>query len=257
VPISTSLAVAADSLCVQATPSGAPKLAIYHEHPDWFRPLFAELKRRAIPFERINARELFYYDPAQKERDFSVLFNRMSPSAYLRDGGSAIMHALNFLAHLERIETRVINGARAFTFEVSKALQLTLLAKLGLPAPRSRVIHRGVDAAIAADGLRFPVVVKANVGGSGAGIVRYDSREELAQAARENQIDLGLDRVALVQEYVPARDGFITRVETLRSLPGRCLPNARWRRACAQRQLGMPDRWAEAWFARGGCYSSA
>ena len=24
--------------------------AIYHEHPDWFRPLFAELERRGIPF---------------------------------------------------------------------------------------------------------------------------------------------------------------------------------------------------------------
>jgi hypothetical protein len=24
-------------------------LDIYYEHPDWFRPLFAELDRRAIP----------------------------------------------------------------------------------------------------------------------------------------------------------------------------------------------------------------
>ena len=30
-------------------------LAIYYEHPEWFRPLFAELDRRSIPYVRIDA----------------------------------------------------------------------------------------------------------------------------------------------------------------------------------------------------------
>ncbi len=192
-----------------------PELAIYHEHPDWFRPLFAELDRRGIAYARIDAREPFFYDPASGGQEFRVLFNRMSPSAYLRGGGSAILHTLNYLAHLERLGTRVVNGTRAFTYEISKALQLTLLADLGLPAPRSRVIHRGADAPAASAGLRFPVVVKANVGGSGAGITRFDSLDELQAAADADFIELGLDDVALVQEFVPARDGHITRVETL------------------------------------------
>ena len=190
-------------------------LAVYHEHPDWFRPLFAELDRRGIAYQRIDAREPFFYDPAETQSPFSVLFNRMSPSAYLRGGGSAIFHTLNFVSHLERLGTRVINGSAAFTCEISKALQLTLLTKLGLPAPRSRVIHRGSDAPAAAQGLRFPVVVKANIGGSGAGIVRYDSAEDLQAAADADYIEMGLDDVALVQEYIPAREGHITRVETL------------------------------------------
>ena len=192
-----------------------PPLAIYHEHPDWFRPLFAELDRRGIPCQRIDAREPFFYDPADPARPFSVFFNRMSPSAYLRGGGSAILHTLNFLAHLERLGTRVVNGHRAFAHEVSKALQLTLLAELGLRAPRSRVIHRGSDAPAAARGLRFPVVVKANVGGSGAGITRFDAPEDLQAAADADYLEMGLDGVALVQEFIPARDGHITRVETL------------------------------------------
>ena len=36
--------------------------AIYHEHPDWFRPLFAELDRRGIPFVRLDPRA-HLYDP--------------------------------------------------------------------------------------------------------------------------------------------------------------------------------------------------
>jgi len=38
---------------MSATPDGP--IAIYYEHPDWFRPLFAELDRRGIPYARIEA----------------------------------------------------------------------------------------------------------------------------------------------------------------------------------------------------------
>jgi glutathione synthase/RimK-type ligase-like ATP-grasp enzyme len=67
----------------------------------------------------------------------------------------------------------------------------------------------------ASRGLRFPVVVKPNIGGSGAGIVRYDSERDLAAAVSAGTVNLGVDSVALVQEYVPMRDGHITRVEVL------------------------------------------
>ena len=58
--------------------------AIYYEHPDWFRPLFAELDRRGIPHVKLDARR-HAYDPAagREEADFSLVFNRISPSAYL------------------------------------------------------------------------------------------------------------------------------------------------------------------------------
>jgi D-alanine-D-alanine ligase-like ATP-grasp enzyme len=120
---------------------------------------------------------------------------------------------LGYLAHLERVGLPVVNGLSAFTIETSKARQLTLLQSLGLPYPRARVINSAARAVEAAEGLRFPVVVKANVGGSGAGIVRYDTPQALADAA--GRLDFGVDHTALVQEFVPARGGHITRVETL------------------------------------------
>ena len=30
-------------------------LAIYYEHPDWLKPLFAELDRRAVPYVTLDA----------------------------------------------------------------------------------------------------------------------------------------------------------------------------------------------------------
>lgn len=189
-------------------------IAIFYEHPDWFRLLFAELDRRSASYLQIAAAQ-HQYDPDETETAFSLLFNRMSPSAHLRGHGQGIFYTLNYLAHLERLGIRVINNRAAFTVETSKALQLSLLRSLGLAYPRARVINHASQALSAARDLRFPIVVKANIGGSGAGVVRYDSRELLTRAVEAGTIDLGIDQTALVQEFVPARGGYITRIETL------------------------------------------
>jgi hypothetical protein len=189
-------------------------LAIYYEHPEWFRPLFAELDRREIPYDRIDA-SCHRYDPSVKESSHAVLFNRMSASAYMRGHGNALFYTRNYLAHLERLGTRVINGSDAFAIETSKALQLGLFASLGVTYPTTRIINHVAEAPIAARDLQFPIVIKPNIGGRGAGIVRYDSFEALSRAAEEGRIDLGIDSTALVQEYISARHGHITRVETL------------------------------------------
>jgi hypothetical protein len=190
------------------------KLAFLYEHPQWFAPIFTELERRGVAFDKIFIPEHFYEVGAQQP-GFKVLFNRMSPSANSRQHGSGIFHSLAYLEHLELQGVRVINGAKAFRYEISKAAQHSLLKSLNLRFLPSRVIHTAAQAVAAADGLRYPIIVKPNIGGSGKGITRFNSKQELAAAAAAGQLDLGYDSIALVQEFVPARGGFITRVETL------------------------------------------
>ena len=203
-----------ERLGAQRTASGfGPLIGIYYEHPRWFEPLFAELDRRGASYERMHAEDHFY-EPGKPDTH-RVVFNRMSPSAYRRGSGSGILYTLSYLEHLEASGVQVINGTSAFRYEVSKAAQLSLLYKLGLPSPRARVIHRVEDALPAAHGLRFPIVVKPNLGGSGAGVVRFNSLDELKAGIAGGKLDLGLDEVGLVQEFIPARDGHITRVEVL------------------------------------------
>ncbi len=189
-------------------------LAIYYEHPDWFRPLFAELERRAVPYVRLDAGN-HSFDAAESRPPYSLVFNRMSPSASLRGHGHALFYTLHYLAHLKRLDVRVVNGYDAFVTETSKALQLSLFEGLGLPYPPARVINHPAQAPDAARGLRFPVVVKPNIGGSGAGIRRFDSFEGLRQAADAGAFDLGIDHTALVQEFIPAEESRIVRVEVL------------------------------------------
>ncbi len=191
-------------------------LALFYEHPRWFEPLFAELNKRGIPFVKLDAGSHFF-DPSSLngDRDYSLIFNRMSPSADRRGRGATILYTINYLQHLEMLGKRVINGSKAHRYEVSKSLQLSLLSTLGLPHPKARTIQDPAQALAASDGLRFPIVLKPNVGGSGAGIVRFDSPWHLREALKDGGIDLGLDHVGLVQEFIPARGGHITRVEIL------------------------------------------
>lgn len=189
-------------------------IGIYHEHQDWFRPLFDELESREIPFLKYNAAE-HHFRTSQKEFPYEVFFNRMSPSAYLRNNTQAIFYTSGLLADLESKGIKVINGSKAWQYEISKALQLSLLESLGLPYPKSVIINHASQAVAASKDLRFPIVVKANIGGSGAGITLFNAEEELKQAVAEDKIELGLDYTALVQEFIPARDGHINRVETL------------------------------------------
>jgi hypothetical protein len=200
------------SLVKQGVNRGAERLGILYEHPDWYRPLLAELDRRGVPYDALHA-GVHHYDPSERTSPHAVVLNRMSPSAYLRGRGDAIFYTLQYLAHLDRLGVRVINGTDAWRTEISKAYQLTLLDRLGLDYPRARVIHAPAQAPDAAAGLRFPVVVKPNIGGSGAGIVRFDTLDALARSAAT--LDLGIDATALVQEYIQPQDGRIIRVEVL------------------------------------------
>ena len=189
-------------------------LAVYQEHPDWFKPLFTELDRRRLPHERLDA-AAHTFDPGESTLPWSLVFNRASPSAYLRGHAGSTFYTLHWLRHLERLGVPTVNGSAAYAFELSEATQADLLHRLGLPTTRTRVINHPSQAVAAARTLRFPVLVKANIGGSGAGITRYDSSDALAEAVARGAVALGPDGTALVQESAPLRGGHITRVETL------------------------------------------
>jgi hypothetical protein len=190
-----------------------PAIAIYYEHPDWFRPLFHELDARRANWRKMEAHD-HSYNPAGQP-DFALLFNRMSPSAWQRGLAHTVFYTLNYLAYLEESGVRVVNGSRAFTHETSKALQLGVLESLALAYPKALVIHHPSQALAAAEAIGFPVVAKPNIGGSGAGVQRFSSPGELRDAIAENRLYFGIDSVGLIQQAFTPRDNIITRVEVL------------------------------------------
>jgi hypothetical protein len=189
-------------------------LAVFYEHPQWFAPLWAALDRRGVSYSAITLQD-HLFDPADRGLPAPVVFNRLAMSSYLRQREHATFYTQSLMAHFEHCGARVINGSAALALDTSKARQLSLFRALGLAVPATRVVHRFADVARAAADLRFPVMVKGDIGGSGADMARYDSLEELKAYADEKGTPVGINGVSLVQEYVPARGGRVIRCETL------------------------------------------
>lgn len=188
-------------------------LAILYEHPAWFRPLFTALDARGVNYAAATPEGA--WNPADRSAPAPVVFNRIAMSSFLRSGEHPIFHAVALLDHWRRAGARVVNDAGVLAIDSSKARQLSLIAGLGLAIPETRVVHRAADVEAAAATLPFPLVVKANIGGSGAGIVRFDSMDALRAAVTDGGLPTSIDGVLLVQDYIPARGGVITRLETL------------------------------------------
>ena len=194
--------------------SVSPDLAILYEHPQWFGPLFAALDKRGLHYEAIQLSG-HRFDPSECEAPAPLILSRVAQSSFLREPEHAIFYAAALLDHWQRCGAHVLNGSNVLAIDSSKARQLSLITSLGHAVPRTCVVHRTRDLAVVADRFTYPLIVKANIGGSGAGIVRYASREELLASIEQGTMPQSIDGVLLVQDYVPGRGGTITRIETL------------------------------------------
>ncbi len=190
-----------------------PPLAVLNEHPAWQERLYAELRRRSLPFVELPL-HAHQFDPCARPSPYKMVLNRASPSAWKRGHASAIFFAQSALAYYAWAGARVVNGHEAYLLETSKALQAMLLQGLGVLTPRTRVANSPEAVRTAAEGLVYPMVVKPNIGGSGAGITRFDDRDSL-EAYLAADPSFGIDGTVLVQEFHPAADDHIVRVEML------------------------------------------
>jgi glutathione synthase/RimK-type ligase-like ATP-grasp enzyme len=196
-----------------SAPSSA-QLAVLYEHPQWFQPLFAALDRHGLPYVPVQLSG-HSFDPASLTAPAPLILSRVAQSSFLREPEHPIFYAAALLDHWSRSGARVLNGTEALAIDSSKARQLSLISTLGLAIPQTRIVHRARDLVDAAERMAFPLLVKANIGGSGAGIIRYSSLEELRASVADGTVPTSVDQVLMIQDYVPARGGTILRIETL------------------------------------------
>jgi predicted ATP-grasp superfamily ATP-dependent carboligase len=189
-------------------------LAVFYEHPQWFEALFRTLDQRGLDWVPIEIQS-HTFDPADATLPAPVILNRLAMSSFLRQEEHALFYSMAVLDHWQSLGARVINGPGVLAYDTNKARQLSLFRKAGLEIPATRVAHRRADVVRLAAEVGYPVMVKVNVGGSGAGMIRYDTPEELEAAVADKLTPVGVDGVALIQEYVPARDARVIRCEVL------------------------------------------
>ncbi len=185
---------------------------LLYENPDWLPPVIAGLEAegfRAVPWEVWRG----VVDPAEAP-PAGLWWNRMSPSAHTRGHGDGVAMMREVLAWLDAHGATVINGARAFGFEVSKLQQDLVLRRHGILTPRT-VLAVGREALLgAARRFEGPILVKHNQGGKGLGIALFQDHREL-EARLDTAWDPDPNGQVVVQQYIQPAEPFITRVELL------------------------------------------
>jgi hypothetical protein len=142
-----------------------------------------------------------------------VFWSRLSASSHTRDHPYAKDHARGVLGWLEAHQRRVVNGRRALELEVSKVAQLTALRAAGFDVPRTLAVAGTTDLPAAARKLPVPFISKHNQGGKGLGVRLFASHDEFSAYTESPDYQAPVDGITLLQEYLPAAQPFITRVE--------------------------------------------
>ncbi len=188
-------------------------LVVLFEHPEWQKPLFSALDKQGVTFAKFDLKTAAFDPDAVPAAP--LYFNQASPSAYVRGNTRAVPLALSFMRSLELGGSRVLNGSRAFSLELSKSAQSALMTKLGIAHPRTLAFN-DIDAALEMWGDQWPALIKPEQGGSGARMFLLNSADEARRLIRDRP-DLWLpDNLLLLQEHFdvdPARG--IVRMEFL------------------------------------------
>jgi glutathione synthase/RimK-type ligase-like ATP-grasp enzyme len=188
-------------------------LVVLYEHPEWQKPLFAALDRRGVRYAPLDLKRAAF-DP-NAVPPAKLYFNQASPSAYVRGNTRAVPLALSLMRSLETGGARVLNGSRAFLLELSKSAQAALLARLGIPHPRSLAFN-DVEAALAQWNGGWPALLKPEQGGSGARMFLLHSAGEVRKVLRDQPALWLPDNLLLLQEYFPVdAEAGIVRMEFL------------------------------------------
>lgn len=188
-------------------------LVVLYEHPQWQEPLFEALTARGVRFEAFDLKSATI-----SERDVPkarLYFNQASPSAYVRGNTRAVPLALALMEDLEDQGARVLNGSKAFRFELSKLAQARAMVQLGIDHPMTIAFNDPAALAPRAHDVGFPALVKPNQGGSGARIFKVESMEEVSELLRLQPEVWLPDNLLLLQEYLPhdPRENGIIRLE--------------------------------------------
>lgn len=185
---------------------------VLYENPDWLPPLVKAVESQGLRVALHEVRE-GVVDPS-REPPPGVWWNRMSPSAHTRGHGTSVSLMRETLAWLHAWNRRVINGARAFEFEVSKLQQDLVLRKHSIATPRT-VLAVGRDSILrAAETFHgAPVLIKHNQGGKGLGIALFETLEGLEAHLDSDEFSPDPNGQVVVQQFVRGAEPYVTRVE--------------------------------------------
>ncbi len=187
------------------------KIYALHENPEWFPPFTRAFEREGLDVEEwILTDGVLDLDTVPPE---GIFWSRISASSHTREHGLSKDYARAVLSWLEAHGRRTVNGRRVLELEMSKVDQLTALRAAGIETPRTVAAIGKSHIVDAAQGFAMPFIIKHNQGGKGVGVRKIESLAELNDYVFSDEFEDSQDGITLVQEYVQAKEPFITRAE--------------------------------------------
>ncbi|OMH26692.1 alpha-L-glutamate ligase [Tersicoccus phoenicis] len=192
-----------------------PTVHVIHENGAWMPPFRAAFEAEGVPLTEIDLSSAadggaidLGAEPAP-----GIYWSRMSASAHTRGNTHAKEYTRAVLRWLESWGRRVVNGSGVLELEVSKVAQHGLLRSHGFDVPRTTAAFGREGLVEAARAFEPPFIAKHNQGGKGLGVRRFDSHADLDAYVASDEFEQPVDGITLVQEYLAAREPFITRAE--------------------------------------------
>src|SRR5438132_4619603 len=162
------------------------------------KALFEALRRRAIPFERLD-----------EDRIKFAIGSPFPHAGVVLDRSIHHGRSLYALTLLNAAGVPTVNRAKVARICGDKILTTAALARDGLPVPKTVVTFTRESALEAIEAMRYPVVLKPMVGSWGRLLAKINDRDA-AEAILEHKETLGSYQhgIFYIQEYVakPERD---------------------------------------------------
>jgi glutathione synthase/RimK-type ligase-like ATP-grasp enzyme len=191
--------------------SEQPRVYVLHENPEWFPPFARAFAAAGTPVSEwlLTGGSI----DLSSEPPSGVFWSRLSASAHTRGHGESKEYGRAVLRWLEAAGRTVVNGAGVLELEVSKVAQHAALRTAGIDVPATIAVFGREQLIERARGLATPFISKHNQGGKGLGVRRFDSHQEFESWTGGAGFEPSPDGITLLQEFLPAREPFVTRVE--------------------------------------------
>lgn len=184
---------------------------ILHENKEWLPPFYEAFKRVGAEFIELDLNSGSI--DLSKTPPKGVFFSRMSASSHTREHPFAKEYARAIFTWLETHQRRIINGLSVLELEVSKVAQYLALARFGFRVPKTLAVFGKDDLLAGAKTLQTPFITKHNQGGKGLGVRLFESHKDFENYANSSEFEQAADNITLLQEYIKAKEAFITRLE--------------------------------------------
>ena len=137
--------------------------------------------------------------------------NSLPNAVLVRTGSGSTYFSLAVMRQLESLGIPVINSSTSIDMVKDKLQTSQLLAKHGIPIPKTMLVRWPINAALVASEIGFPCVVKVITGSYGKGVHLCQSIGAF-NALMEFIESLNAKKTMIIQEFIDAKVGSDLRV---------------------------------------------